>query len=114
MITNRGDHLFLVVNAACKDADFELLKAGLSDTCDVTMLDDRALIALQGPHAEAVLGELWADVSAMRFMDVAEADLHDVTCIIPARAIPAKTVSRSPFPLPPPSMLPSACSNIPM
>ncbi len=82
MITNRGDHLFLVVNAACKDADFELLKAGLSDTCDVTMLDDRALIALQGPHAEAVLGELWADVSAMRFMDVAEADLHDVTCII--------------------------------
>ena len=82
MITNRGDHLFLVVNAACKDADFELLKKGLSDTCDVTMIEDRALIALQGPRAEAVLGELWADVSDMRFMDVAEADLHDVTCII--------------------------------
>ncbi|MCK3777487.1 glycine cleavage system aminomethyltransferase GcvT [Ensifer sesbaniae] len=82
MITNRGDHLFLVVNAACKDADFELLKKGLSDTCDVTMIADRALIALQGPRAEAVLGELWADVSDMRFMDVTEADLHDVTCII--------------------------------
>ena len=82
MIANRGDHLFLVVNAACKDQDFEHLKSGLADTCDVTMLDDRALIALQGPHAEAVLGELWADVSGMRFMDVAEADLHDVTCII--------------------------------
>lgn len=82
MITNRGDHLFLVVNAACKDADFALLKQGLSDTCDVTMLDDRALIALQGPHAEAVLRELWTDVCTMRFMDVAEADLHDVTCII--------------------------------
>lgn len=82
MITNRGDHLFLVVNAACKDADFELLKKGLSDACDVTMIEDRALIALQGPRAEAVLGELWADVSDMRFMDVAEADLHDVTCII--------------------------------
>jgi len=82
MITNRGDHLFLVVNAACKDADFALLQKGLSDTCDVTMIEDRALIALQGPRAEAVLGELWADVSDMRFMDVAEADLHDVTCII--------------------------------
>lgn len=82
MIANRGDHLFLVVNAACKDADFEHLKKGLADTCEVTMLEDRALIALQGPRAEAVLGELWADVSAMRFMDVAEADLHDVTCII--------------------------------
>ena len=82
MIANRGDHLFLVVNAACKDADFEHLKKGLADTCEVTMLEDRALIALQGPRAEAVLGELWADVSAMRFMDVVEADLHDVACII--------------------------------
>ncbi|RVM74585.1 glycine cleavage system aminomethyltransferase GcvT, partial [Sinorhizobium meliloti] len=32
--------------------------------------------------AGAVLCELWADVSSMRFMDVAEADLHDVSCII--------------------------------
>ncbi|WP_408642402.1 glycine cleavage system aminomethyltransferase GcvT [Sinorhizobium chiapasense] len=82
MITNRGDHLFLVVNAACKEADFEHLKKGLGDTCDVRMLDDRALVALQGPRAEAVLCELWADVASMRFMDVAEADLHDVSCII--------------------------------
>ena len=82
MIANRGDHLFLVVNAACKDADFAHLRNGLGESCDVTMLTDRALIALQGPRAEAVLCELWADVASMRFMDVAEADLHDVTCII--------------------------------
>ncbi|AUX76478.1 glycine-cleavage system T protein [Sinorhizobium fredii] len=82
MIANRGDHLFLVVNAACKEADFAHLKDGLGDSCDVTLLDDRALVALQGPRAEAVLCELWADVASMRFMDVAEADLHDVTCII--------------------------------
>ncbi|MBP1882038.1 aminomethyltransferase [Ensifer mexicanus] len=82
MITNRGDHLFLVVNAACKGADFEHLKKGLGDSCEVTMLDDRALVALQGPRAETVLCELWADVASMRFMDVAEADLHDVSCII--------------------------------
>jgi aminomethyltransferase len=82
MIANRCDHLFLIVNAACKDADFEHLQKGLGDTCLVTMLDDRALVALQGPRAEAVLRELWADVASMRFMDVAEADLHDVACII--------------------------------
>ncbi|WP_085032205.1 glycine cleavage system aminomethyltransferase GcvT [Ensifer aridi] len=82
MIANRGDHLFLVVNAACKDADFAHLKRGVGDTCEVTLLDDRALLALQGPRAEAVLGELWADVASMRFMDVTEADLHDVSCII--------------------------------
>ena len=46
------------------------------------MLDDRALVALQGPHAEAVLAELWADVAAMKFMDVRDVSLHDVSCIV--------------------------------
>ncbi|WP_430258765.1 glycine cleavage system aminomethyltransferase GcvT [Neorhizobium sp. IRS_2294] len=81
MITNRGDHLLVVVNAACKDADLAHMKANLTD-CDVTLLDDRALIALQGPRAEAVLAELWAGVSSMKFMDVREVPLHDVPCII--------------------------------
>lgn len=82
MIANRGDHLFLVVNAACKDADFAHLQKQLGETCDLALLDDRALIALQGPRAESILAELWADIATMRFMDVAEADLHDVPCII--------------------------------
>jgi aminomethyltransferase len=81
MITNRGDHLLVVVNAACKDADLAHMKAKL-EGCDVTLLDDRALVALQGPRAQAVLAELWAGVSAMKFMDVREVPLHDVTCII--------------------------------
>ncbi|OBZ92475.1 glycine cleavage system protein T [Pararhizobium polonicum] len=82
MIANRGDHLFLVVNASCKDEDFAHLQKNLGGTCDLTLLDDRALIALQGPRAECVLAELWADIATMRFMDVAEAELHDVPCII--------------------------------
>lgn len=82
MITNRGDHLFVVVNAACKDADVAHMKAHLSDACEITLLDDRALIALQGPRAEAVLAELWAGVSEMKFMDVQEVPLHDVSCIV--------------------------------
>lgn len=81
MITNRGDHLLVVVNAACKDADVAHMKANLPD-CDVTLLEDRALVALQGPRAEAVLAELWAGVSGMKFMDVREVPLHDVPCII--------------------------------
>jgi aminomethyltransferase len=81
MVTNRGDHLLVVANAACKDADLAHMKAHLPD-CEVTLLDDRALIALQGPRAEAVLAELWAGVSSMKFMDVREVPLHDVPCII--------------------------------
>lgn len=81
MITNRGDHLFVVVNAACKEADVAYMKAHLSG-CDVTLLEDRALLALQGPRAEAALAELWPEVTAMRFMDVRDASLHDAACII--------------------------------
>src|SRR6266481_5639813 len=43
--------------------------AGLSETCVIEPLPDRALIALQGPKAESVLAKLCADVALMRFMD---------------------------------------------
>jgi aminomethyltransferase len=82
MIANRGDHFYVVVNAACKQADVAHMQAMIGDTCEVTLADDRALIALQGPRAAAVLAELWADVSSMRFMDVRACDLHDADCIV--------------------------------
>ena len=81
MITNRGDRLLVVVNAACKDDDVVYMKANLAD-CDVTLLEDRALVALQGPRAEAVLAEFWPDVTGMKFMDVRDVTIHDVSCIV--------------------------------
>lgn len=71
MFANRGDHLFVVVNAACKDQDIGHMQAHLSDVCDVQPITDRALLALQGPMAEAALEGLVPGVAAMRFMDVA-------------------------------------------
>src|SRR5215471_13525329 len=49
MVANRGDHLFLVVNASRKEADEAHLRDGLSDRCIVERMDGRALLALQGP-----------------------------------------------------------------
>jgi aminomethyltransferase len=69
MIANFGSHLFLVVNAACKADDEAHLRAHLSDLCIIEPLPDRALLALQGPKAEAVLAKFCADAPAMRFMD---------------------------------------------
>jgi aminomethyltransferase len=69
MIANRGDHLFVVVNAACKEADIAHLRAGLPD-CDVAEVTGRGLIALQGPAAQAALARLVPDVTEMDFMDV--------------------------------------------
>ncbi len=71
MFANRGDHLFVVVNAACKGPDVAHLRAQLSDVCAVVEVTDRALVALQGPQAEAALARLVPGVAAMKFMDVA-------------------------------------------
>ncbi|MEO0700759.1 MAG: glycine cleavage system aminomethyltransferase GcvT [Pseudomonadota bacterium] len=71
MVANRGDHLFVVVNAARKEADLALMGAGLGDACEVALVTDRALLALQGPQAEAALARIAPEVAEMRFMDVA-------------------------------------------
>ena len=69
MIANRGDHLFLVVNAACKEADIAHMRANLD--CTIEVIEDRALLAIQGPAAQAALGSVVPPVAKMRFMDVA-------------------------------------------
>ena len=70
MFANRGDHIFVVVNAACKHADIAHMTAHLSGVCDVIPVTDRALLALQGPQAETALARLVPEVAAMKFMDV--------------------------------------------
>jgi aminomethyltransferase len=69
MMANRGDHMFVVVNAACKPEDIAHMRSAL-DGVEVEEITDRALLALQGPAAEAVLADLVPDVTDMRFMDV--------------------------------------------
>jgi aminomethyltransferase len=68
MFTNRGDHLYVVVNAACKAADIAHMAAMMPEVA-VEPVTDRALLALQGPGAEAALAALVPGVSGMRFMD---------------------------------------------
>jgi aminomethyltransferase len=82
MVANFGDHLYLVVNAACKAEDEAHLRAGLSDVCVIEPLGDRALIALQGPKAESVLGALCPEAPAMRFMDSGPRRVDGIDCFV--------------------------------
>lgn len=68
MVANRGDNLFLVVNAACAEADIAHLRAHVPG---VIVVEGRGLLALQGPQAETALARLIPGVAAMRFMDTA-------------------------------------------
>lgn len=70
MLANRGDHMFAVVNAACKADDIAHMRAHLSGV-EIEEITDRALLALQGPAAEGVLAAMLPGVARMRFMDVA-------------------------------------------
>ncbi len=82
MFANRGDHIFVVVNAACKDADIARMNKALRSSVSVDVITDRALIALQGPKAEAVMAELNPACADMKFMDVATVDLDGSSCWI--------------------------------
>ncbi len=69
MIAHRGDEMFVVVNAACKVGDIAHMRANL-EGCEVEEITNRALLALQGPAAEAVLEPIAPGCDIMKFMDV--------------------------------------------
>ncbi|MCK1424337.1 glycine cleavage system aminomethyltransferase GcvT [Bradyrhizobium sp. 182] len=82
MVANFGDHLFLVVNAACKDADEAHLRVHLSEDCVIDPLDGRALIALQGPKAETTLAKWCAEAPSMKFMDAGPREVAGLPCFV--------------------------------
>ncbi|MFL5168188.1 MAG: glycine cleavage system aminomethyltransferase GcvT [Microvirga sp.] len=64
--------LLLVVNASTKEADYAHMAARLPAGVELRRFDDRALLALQGPQAEAVLGGQAPDIASLAFMQAAE------------------------------------------
>ncbi|EGU41949.1 glycine cleavage system protein T2 [Vibrio ichthyoenteri ATCC 700023] len=82
MVANLGDHLFVVVNAACKAHDIAHLQAHLPQGVELEVIEDRALLALQGPKAVDVLQRLQPAVAEMIFMDVGQYELLGAQCIV--------------------------------
>jgi aminomethyltransferase len=80
MVTRREDHLFLVVNAACKEADTAHLRARLSTRCLIEPLPERGLLALQGPKAVAVMARLAPELAGLTFMTGGVATIHGIAC----------------------------------
>jgi aminomethyltransferase len=85
MVTRSADPgedgvLMLVVNAACKDADYAHIAAALPADVRLIRADHRALIALQGPQAAAVLARHCAGAHAMAFMSAQSASFDGIDC----------------------------------
>nr|WP_172558897.1 glycine cleavage system aminomethyltransferase GcvT [Vibrio fluvialis] len=82
MVANLGDHLFVVVNAACKEQDINHLQAHLPSGVELEIIDDRALLALQGPKAAEVLTRLQPAIADMLFMDIQQVQIDGIDCIV--------------------------------
>jgi aminomethyltransferase len=78
MLVNLGDEVRMVVNAGNRDADFARLAAACPDLSIEWV--DAALVALQGPSAEAVLASLDASAAAMTFMQARTLTLEGAGC----------------------------------
>ena len=82
MVTSTGDHLLLVVNAACKDADLAHIRKHLSATCEIEPMFSRGLLALQGPKAAEALARLVPSVATMKFMTGAFVTIDGAQCYV--------------------------------
>jgi aminomethyltransferase len=67
---NCDDGLFVVVNGACKDNDFKVIDDELAGQVEIHRLEDRALMAIQGPEAAAVVQKHLPAAADMVFMDI--------------------------------------------
>ena len=82
MIARKKDSYFIVVNAARKAVDLEHLENALAGSCVVEAVEDRSLVALQGPDSEAALGRFAPDAAKLRFMDSSEMRISGSECWI--------------------------------
>jgi aminomethyltransferase len=83
MVTRTADGLFVIVNAACKEADIAHLRAVLPSSVEVAPLEDRALMALQGPMAaETLQRHTEATLSDLRFMSSAAIVIAGADCMV--------------------------------
>jgi aminomethyltransferase len=78
MVANLGDRLFLVVNASRKHLDLPAIEAVLPAGVRLNRLENRALLAFQGPQALALLAPLAPALAALPFMGVAATEIGGI------------------------------------
>lgn len=81
IVSNAGEYFFVVVNAALRHQDIPHLAAHL-DGVEVTEIFDRALVAVQGPSAEDVVGRLCPAARDLKFMETMLGEIDGVDCRI--------------------------------
>ena len=82
IIANLDTHLLLIVNASNKDTVLKHLHHHLPHHCQITLLSEQALLALQGPEAITVLEQYDTQLSSMPFMSIRQTRIANIPCTI--------------------------------
>ena len=80
MVSRFENYYLLVVNASNKHQDFAHISASLPADCTAELLDNRSLLALQGPLAREVMARFSPDLSTMQFMDTMVVEVEGINC----------------------------------
>ena len=72
IITKLKDGYLIILNAACKKQDFEIIKKKLDDKYELNLDESLSLIAIQGPKAKDVLGKVVSKITNLKFMNGGE------------------------------------------
>ena len=72
IITKLKDGYLIILNAACKKQDFEIIKQKLDDKYELNLDESLSLIAIQGPKAKDVLGKVVSNITNLKFMNGGE------------------------------------------
>jgi aminomethyltransferase len=68
IITKLNEGFLIILNAACKDDDFKILKELLNDKYKMVLDESRSLIAIQGPKSSQILNEVFDGIKNLNFM----------------------------------------------
>ena len=72
IITKLKDGYLIILNAACKKQDFEIIKKKLDDKYELNLDESISLIAIQGPKSKDVLGKVVSNITNLKFMNGGE------------------------------------------
>jgi glycine cleavage system T protein (aminomethyltransferase) len=73
VLDDRQGMLQVVVNAGTKEGDFARIAAAAGDAAELIRADDRGLIAVQGPEAEALVSAIIPEAADLSFMTLTPA-----------------------------------------
>jgi len=69
IITKVDNGFSIILNAACKDNDFKIIKNSIGNKFKLTLYKNLSLIALQGPKSSEILEKIINGVSSLKFMN---------------------------------------------